>query len=497
MRPRWVPLAWSAASGVLAALAYPGYGLDPLVWVAWIPLLGALERRTLGARLGLGWLGGTVYFSLILTWLWTLWDWAGPFIVLGYLALSALMGASWGLWAWALGWLAQDRPWRALLVGPACWVVLEYLRGSGPLGFTWGTPALALHGRLLPLQWAAWTGPWGLSAGILFVNVSLFLALRRRWRFAVLALAALALIWTAGALRLRQVERVRAPTLEVALIQPNIPQREKTDPSRLEALWARYRQLLARVPAAAGLVVLPESILPTFVLEDEPILSFLQGWSAQRRVPLLWGTFAREDGKIYNAAALLEADGTLAGRYDKVQLVPFSTEYFPFLEQLRALGLGRLLAGLPLGSLTPGRTFAPLQAGELTLGTPICFETAFPGIGRAFARQGVDLLLAITNDAWFKRSRALAQHAAFGALRAVESGRSFVQVANTGLSVAFSATGRRLIRLPAHEAQVATVAVPLVRLETLYVRGGVWFVLLSFLLVLACGAVRLGRRPDR
>ncbi len=471
-------LAPAVLSGTLAGLAFPGHGWDGLLWIALVPLLARVSTARQGA-FRQGWLAGFAFYLLVLTWLWTLWDWAGPLIAIGYVALCALLGVSWGVWAWGCARAARWAGSAGLLtVAPALWVVLEYGHSLGPLGFTWGALGTALHAHPSLLQLASLTGVWGLSALILWVNAAALLAWRRRrWRFALAALLPLVLLLGWGAWHVRGVERglQDAPQLRLALVQPNVPQREKTDPGLLEPLRARYVDLLETVADPVDLVVLSESILPTFVLDDPDTLGLLSSFARERDTAVLFGTFAGEGSELYNAAVLLDPSGAVAGRYDKVQLVPFSTEYFPLIEELKALGLDRWLAGLPLGSLTAGDAFRPLEWGAGRVGTPICFESSFGRVSRAFVRAGAQALITITNDAWFKGSPELEQHFAMGAVRAAETGRAFVQVANTGITGAYLPTGAPLGRAAPLAARVHYERIPLLDRETLYVRWGDWF----------------------
>jgi len=104
-------------------------------------------------------------------------------------------------------------------------------------------------------------------------------------------------------------------------------------------------------------------------------------------------------------------------------------------------------------------------------------------------RQGAQALVTITNDAWFKRSLELEQHFAMGAVRAAETGRAFVQVANTGVTGAFLPTGEPLGRVAPNAPRIHYERIPLLEGKTLYVRWGDWFVALA----LWASAVGLGR----
>jgi len=258
-------------------------------------------------------------------------------------------------------------------------------------------------------------------------------------------------------------------------------------------------------------IALPESILPTLALEDPRVLDELARWAQGSRAALIFGTFTRRNGGLFNSAVVLDPEGAVTGVYDKVQLVPFSTEYFPGVGVLRALGLERWLPIGRLGVLTPGSALRPLElrleAGSdgterrVRVGTPICFESVFGRIARALVRNGAELLVVVTNDAWFGRSWALEQHFAEAVIRAVETGRYVVQVANTGISGVVDPRGRVLLSTRKDERTARVGAVRPSSAETLYVRWGDWVVALGGAIVVglglraaAAGAVRRGSR---
>jgi apolipoprotein N-acyltransferase len=139
----------------------------------------------------------------------------------------------------------------------------------------------------------------------------------------------------------------------------------------------------------------------------------------------------------------------------------------------------------------PGSRWNVLTDGPLKLGVPICFESAIPGISRAFARNGANLLVVITNDGWFGRSGMARQHASMSPLRAVETGRWVVRCGTTGISGFISPAGVWQSRLPLGVAGALIGTVGLRTDTTPYVRFGDWFLVVSAFLVL--GAVL--RRP--
>ena len=262
----------------------------------------------------------------------------------------------------------------------------------------------------------------------------------------------------------------------------------------------KYQGLLDRIPPkSTDLVILPESILPDYVLRDDLLLGYFEGWAREHENTLILGTLDARPNGYFNTAALISPQGQLSATYDKVHLVPFSTEYFPGKGLLDHLGLWQWFPIGRLGNLTPGAGFHPLSAPWGEVGTSICFESIFSSIGRAFARQGANLLVTITNDAWFKETWELPQHLALGVFRAVETDRYFIQAANTGLSAIVDSRGRILASAPIGQPVMLPGAVGLIDDETPYVRYGHWLIYLALGLLalsLLLGILRSQSRPS-
>lgn len=493
------PILWSALSGLLAGLSYPGYRLTFLVWVALVPFFLALkEAKTLKENFWCGWRTGFVFFLVTLPWLLALWDWASVLIVFGYLLLCAGLGIAWGLWAIGCGW-ALKRPFLLALLAPALMILIDFARGSTDVGFAWGYLGYALADQLWLVQLAAWTGIWGLSFVVVWVNVTLWLSWQKKnpgWM--IVAIVSLITLGSFGYMQHQQVSEMiaDAPTIEVAMIQPNIPQKEKSNPMNLRGLRQGYEDLLETVSTNADIIVLPESMLPTLILDDVETFDILSTYAERNNAELLFGSFTKDEGELFNSVLLSNAQKDPLGRFDKVQLVPFSTEYFPLIEVLRDIGFDQLLKSLPLGALTRGKGFTPLTGKHASIGSPICFETSFSWVSRAFVKEGANVLISVTNDAWFKNSVELEQHFAKGIVRAVETGRAFIQVANTGTTGAALPTGQVIEKLPALQSVTGNATVPLLTHQTFFVIWGDWVVGLALILSGVCIAVGVFRNQS-
>jgi apolipoprotein N-acyltransferase len=196
------------------------------------------------------------------------------------------------------------------------------------------------------------------------------------------------------------------------------------------------------------LVVWPETAVPFHFSRrpelDEPVRRF----AARHAVYLGFGSIAADtDAKggvsLYNSLFLLSPKGRIAGRYDKVHLVPFG-EYIPLVDDIPFLR--GLLQGM---SFSPGAAPRPLildGKSPLSLGPLICYEAVFPYPAQEQVRQGAGILLNVSNDAWFRKSSAPLQHLAHSAVRAVEQARPLIRATNTGISAVFDARGRQTAR---------------------------------------------------
>ncbi len=481
-------MIFAILSGILLALSMPGPDLGALAWIALIPLFWALRGKEPKEAFRLSFIAGAVFFGLLLYWLFTLWEWTSAAIIPGFAILIAYLGLYWGVFGWAYSWLDKRLPgWALAVAAPALWVILEFVRSLTRFGFPWGQAADGIYQQLEFVQLASITGIWGVSFLVVIFNYLLFKSLAaRKWRYAACAAIILGatLIWGVTEMA-RPLEAGAERSL--ALLQPSIPQRERNDPTRLEEFLGIYQLLLNKLetqsPAEAkkpDLVVLPESALPTFILDDNATLEFFTNWAINNQTHLLTGTFTfKEPNHVFNSAIYFSTYGPSSEIYRKVQLVPFSTEYFPGIQFFNDMGLSSILpVGRRLGLLTPGTEFRPISTELGKIATPICFESIFPQISREFVKNGAELILVITNDAWFKRTWALNQHFAKGVYRAVENRRFFVQAANSGISGFIDPFGKIQERSLVEDRSVTTGRVSFVEAETLFTRFGDWFVYL-------------------
>jgi len=177
--------------------------------------------------------------------------------------------------------------------------------------------------------------------------------------------------------------------------------------------------------------------------------------------------FRGQQRDYFNSAYLVGPRSEVLGRYDKAHLVPYG-EYTPFKEFLPFLG--KIVEHV--GDFRPGEKGRTIEWKGRKLGIQICYEIIFPELSRAQVRSGAELLITITNDAWYGKTAGPYQHFSMAVFRAVENRRVLARAANTGISGFIDPAGRLLDLTSLMEAAAAVRELPLLDTFTPYTRWG-------------------------
>ena len=479
-------LVLALACGAVAALGQAPWGLWPLTLAALAALLG-LWRVEPGWRRAtlLGWVAGTGYFLVALSWI------VEPFLVdpvrHGWMAPFALLFLSVGMaMFWALVFGASRRAGGGTLVFAGLFIGAEALRGWVFTGFPWAQAGHVLIDTDLRF-WAGLGGAHLLTALVLCGAAGLWHLCAGRYAGGAVLLSGFALFYAAGgALMPAGGAPDDAPVIR--LVQPNAAQHEKWDPDLMPVFFDRQ----LRFTAAAGdagrpdLIVWPETAIPTLLNHAEATFATIA--TAAQGSPVMLGLRRVEGARIFNSLVMIDELGLVTARYDKHHLVPFG-EYMPFGGLMSRFGIHGLAAEEGGGySAGPGPRL--LDLGGLGQGLPlICYEGIFPrNIAGADGRA--DVMVLLTNDAWFGRVSGPYQHLAQARLRSAEQGVPMVRAANTGVSAVIDGAGRVVARIPLGQAGWQDVPLPAPRDPTLYARTGDAPMLVLALLCLAGGIAR-------
>jgi len=460
-----------------------------------VPLFVALRAVSPRWALLLGWWAETLMYWMGFYWL------IGTMVRFGFIPVSLSLiffaiiglgnGVRLGLCAW---WLRRterpESPWWLRLLLPACiYVAFDYFF---PRVFPWYLGFLQLPG--LPfIQMADITGVHGVTFLLVVCNTVLAAfvphfgqperAVRRMMGAGLVGL--LLLQGGYGLWRMHQVSAAmqQAPPLRLALVQPNMGIDEKYGGlERTAQLDLQFGLSAATLSQHPDLIIWPESMYPFGVPELMQQLPWPSTPETDKVHWLIGALTYSGQGvarQVFNSALLLAPDGRILGRYHKQQLLAFG-EYIPLQRYLP------FLRGISptIGNLTPGPGGIVTLPNGVGLGPLICYEDIMPELGRQAVRQGAQVLVNLTNDMWFGRTRAPYQHRALAAFRAVENRVYLVRVTNTGLTSIIDALGREQVALPMFQAETLVHTIQPLRTPSLYTRFGDWFAQL-------CSAVAL------
>ncbi len=489
-------LLLAAASGVLQVLVFPSADLSFLCWVCVAPLLLAIFQAgqfdgpgrpvtpwrgfVLGYVTGLIWSFGACY------WIYDVMHIYGGLdrsVATGVLVLFSLtMALSWAVFGWVMALLARGRlGQKAVLLAPFVWVATEMLRGF-PFDFRWDPLGTALVNNIPLTRLATVTGVYGLSFEILALNVAFAVAflVDTRRRRSLLAAAILAtLMLQAGTL----LKPAKLPSNGTArLVQSNIPilTGEQWTQQYFDQTVKALADLSIPKPGEVNpnqppidLIVWPESPAPFFI-NDPNFRHAVAEVARQAHAAVVVGSIGlptpAQGQEVYNSAAIVAPDGSWGARYDKVHLVPFG-EYVPF-KQL--LGFAGSLTH-EVGDFIPGAQHNVLRAGDLAVGTFICYESVFPGEVREFAKNGAQVFVNVSNDGWFGDTAAPWQHLEQARMRAIEDHRWLLRSTNTGITGVIDPFGRVLDTAPRNQRTYIDVPFSVETNTTFYARHGNWF----------------------
>ena len=494
----------AAVSTALLVGAYPPFSLILPSFVALVPLLWALDELRLrnapvaeaawvGYWFGVFVNGVTLYWMVIALWHFT------PLSALGYAAsVLVVLSPQWALAAWAT-YRTSTRTRIPLWLGfSLIWTGVEWLQGHfGDLRFPW----LGLGNSLVRLptlvQWAEIGGARGVTLWLAWANVMVFLALSRRTWKPVVALA-VTVAAAAGYGTWRERTIVMRPVTTVAVLQPNVGFNEKREERENIRLLNQLLELTrrARQDTSVRLVAWPEAAVPVYFVDHPGYADSVAELSRAIGIPILAGgldAVFKPDGSYdnWNAAFLFEPDGRVHQRpYHKLYLVPI-VERVPFINP-DWFGNMKWFGGFEAGDSLPVYRIAQGSFGVL-----ICYESTFEDLARRYRKGGADFLVNITNDAWYGRSTAPAQHASHLVMRAIETRVGIARAANSGISEFVDPLGRVHLSTPLLEERVEASPVLTTDIRTPYVRFGDWVALVAIVGSLACVAASFMHRTPQ
>ncbi len=431
------------AGGLALALAFPKTN------AAWLAPFGAAalflswRRASWKRAFVLGWFAGMIFFLISMSWFGnTVGAYLGPFAPLVVVIPAAWQALYFGAAGAATAIAAARVPaWAAPLACAAAFTAFEWMRSVGFFGAPFWQLGYTQAGTPLNVI-AAYAGNFGITFVIVLLGAYAADAFARRTltAFAVAAgsvVAAVGIAWL-----LWPARGAARPTMRVAAIQGNISQSLKWTPGAVLTAIQRYTAQTAAIASFhPQLIVWPETVIAE-VLNDDPVtMARFERLAHTLDTTLVVGAQRSSDGKFYNSMYVFTPEGGQAPAYDKRQLVPFA-EAFPAKSALSWLPHVRDLGGeFAGGTVDAVYTTTPLSFAPL-----ICWESAFADLAHARVRNGAQILVIATDDAWFGQTAGPYMHAQIAQIRAIEYGMWVVRAAATGVSGIIAPTGQYIAR---------------------------------------------------
>jgi apolipoprotein N-acyltransferase len=456
-------------SGALLVLAYPKYDLNWLAWIGLVPLFLALSGKNLKFSFLLSLICGLVFYPGVFYWIMRI----PGYNLLHHSILGLYLGAYFALFGLIFSLI--DKRCGLILAffsAPFIWVSMEFFRSSlSFLALPWALLGHTQYQQLGLIQFASFTGAYGISFLIVLVNTTLaslilatfsrvekFQSLNRRTppKKGVLTQTAITTGLIALALLHGQItisRPVNEKKIKASVLQGNIEQFKKWDPDYADFIMKTYLDLSAEAARNdPDLIIWPEASTPGFILKNLRYLKQVIALIQETKTHFLIGSseypkFQKADldpEKTGNSALFFSAQGKVLGQYLKNRLVPFK-EYIPYEGVIK----------WPQFIAPEERKTFDVQGKEIVLfeldgakfGAVICWESLFPDLFRQFVNQGANFIINITSEAWFGESAFPHQFLAINVFRAVENRVSVARAANTGISCFIDPHGKIYSRL--------------------------------------------------
>ncbi len=495
-------------SGLLLWAGFPLPGHAFMIWIGLVPLLLAMRGRGPASSFVLSYISGMVFFVGIFHWILEV----PSYTYLHHAILGVYLSSYFGLFGLAFC-IVSRRAGRAtaLFAAPFLWVSLEYIRSNlSFLALPWGLLAHSQYQNFLIIQIASLIGTYGVSFLIVLVNSAIaaiaYALLSRlgkerhsptdgeglrgeKW-VAFAAVVFLAFCSLYG--YFKTSESIEGKKIKISLVQGNIDQNKKWDRKYAGFIMQTYGDLTRKASKDnPAMIVWPETATPRAINMDAHLLNEVKHLAESTGTYLLLGSAQLQKFKVndpksakyVNSAYLIppKSGKKKNQRYDKIRLFPFG-EYLPYKKTLPWSTIN-----VPdVGGYLPGKKFIVFEHPDFRFGVTICWENIFPDLVRQFVKAGAQVVINITNEAWFGKTASPEQFVSMSVFRAVENRLFVVRCTNTGISCFIDPCGRVVERLKNSESKEIfvrgglTASVVPMESKTIYTRYGDWLAWLCF-----------------
>ncbi len=488
--------ALAALSVLFYCMMFPPTGFWWIGYFGLVPWLILITRVSTKAQIFWSYLIGMLVFLISVHWI-------APITIPGYISMCLYLGIYWPLSGFLIRRFLQKKHLLMLIFVPICWIVCEYIRSLGPLGFPWFYLGYSQARIPIMIQIADIGGVYAVSFMLMFVNVAIFslcesigtvlgpsrirvLGYRREFyargiKQIICASVFVLCVFVYGYWRMGQDTIEKGP--KVAVVQEDFPMFvDRQIPGLADTFMAYLSQSINIAETSnPDIVVWPETCIPISInpeflqaeTKDEELLSeqvlgrdvadMLGKYCSESNVMLILGALSKRINAKghypaidrYNSALVYGRDGKYIGRYDKIKLVLFG-EYVPFRYTIPRLYWFLNKNMTPYGkdgfeySLTAGkelkRFYVDVGEKRYRFAIAICYEDTMADLIANFVspkkgHKQIDFLLNISNDGWFNHSSELLEHLEICRFRAVENRISIARAVNTGISAIITPNG--------------------------------------------------------
>ncbi|MGB2698342.1 MAG: apolipoprotein N-acyltransferase [Candidatus Zixiibacteriota bacterium] len=484
-------------SAILFCLTFPPLPLGFLAYFSLVFLFFAMENKRDWHAFKLGYIWGLITNSLLLFWI----AYAAPIAILGAVLAILILSLYPAFLFLLFNQVQKKLKTKAIFFFPFLWVGMEYLRSLGEIGFPWLNIAHTQTYYLELIQYASFTGVWGISFWVILLNVLVFLVIKNYEnlkRFSMGAFVFL-LFLIIPYIHGRSVipDSIQKNDIRVALLQGNIPPNIKWHPDSLDYNFRVYTKMTQQAAEKnVDLIIWPETASPCYLTHEPLYYHLVQSLAESLNTHLIMGS---NEYKIlgylkyvyYNSAFFFTPGYHFPEAHYKLQLVPFS-ERVPFSDRVHVLDK----IELGTADFSPGQEYVIFEHPKGEFATLICFEIIFPDLVRKFVKRDAEFLVNITNDAWFGKTHGPFQHARIAIFRAIENRISIARCANTGISMFVDPYGRISHSTSLFDRKIVVGVISKREEKTFYSTYGDWFALgCSFFSLGILGLSFLLRKP--
>lgn len=486
-------------SGVFASLALPPHGITILILALSLPAMQLAFAVNWRQGFWIGWATGTGWFIYSLYWISNALVVTGgsdlaliPFSAIG---LPVFLGLFWGVGFALPARLAPKGPLRLILlvIGLS---LTEYARGFVLTGFPWNWPSMVLANTDVTMAMVSVIGSTGgIVAVLMLAVIPALLLLNARSIVGGFAIILMVLMGFSAQHLWRDYDDT--PLMQVRIVQPNIPQQEKWDrekrPQHLAQIMAASRQP-AEQPL--DLIIWPETAFAGLYETDRGTVNAISLAASSGVTPVLLGMMSEPElNQFYNSAGIFTPGEGMGDLYDKRHLVPFGEyvplrSYIPFIDAIAGpydFSKGDQVNALPL-TTTDGQGVKLLPL--------ICYEVIFPSQTRRDQNKvQADVMVNLTNDAWFGNTIGPRQHLSMARMRSAELGMAMIRVANTGVSALIDHHGRITAQIDYDQKGIrdGSISRKIPTIYAVYGEAGFWG-LIAFLIIISFVMSTLTRR---